>query len=128
MNDDTFRRRLDGKRKALLEDSLDFCEFLKSEKLLCDVGHLRYFSHWLTPEEFPVRFDTRFYLALLPGDQTPLSTSPEVAHSLWITPERSLELCQRGELAVIFPTFASLRTLANFESIEDVLAEYRRHE
>ena len=127
MKDGAFRRRLDEKRKALLENSLDFFEFLESENLLCDAGSLRTFSHWLTPEEFPVRFDTRFYLALLPEDQITLSTSPEVAHSLWIAPEQSLRLYERGELPMIFPPFASLRALANFESIEELFAEYPRH-
>lgn len=126
MTDEVLKRRLDGKRAALLEDRLNFSELLESENLLSDLGRLRYFSHWLTPEEFSVRFDTRFYLALLPEDQTALGSSPEVAHSLWITPEDALRLYQNGELPMIFPTFASLRTLANFESLEDVLAEYPR--
>jgi 8-oxo-dGTP pyrophosphatase MutT (NUDIX family) len=117
-------RRLQQKRRALLEDSLAFLEILDSEKLLCDALALSYFAHWLTPEEFPVRFDTRFYLARLPEGQIPLDVSSEVAHSLWIRPETALKSYGRGELAMIFPTFASLRTLANFESIEDVFAEY----
>lgn len=127
LGDAAFRSRLGEKRKAILEDSWEFLALLESENLLCDAASLRHFAHWLTPEEFPMRFDTRFYLALLPEDQIPLSTSPEVAHSLWITPEHSLRLYQRGELPMIFPTFASLRTLANFESLEELFAEYPRH-
>jgi len=124
MADDVLKRRLEGKRTALLEDRLNFCELLESEGLLSDLGRLRYFSHWLTPEEFSVRFDTRFYIAQLPEDQTALTSSPEVAHSLWIAPEDALRLYQSDELPMIFPTFASLRTLANFESLEDLLTEY----
>jgi hypothetical protein len=30
----------------------------------------------------------------------------------------------RGELPVIFPTFAALRTLADFETLESVLREF----
>jgi 8-oxo-dGTP pyrophosphatase MutT (NUDIX family) len=118
------RDRLNRKRAALLAGSLDFAELLKSEGLFCDAGRLLYFSHWMTPEEFPTRFDTRFYLAPLPAGQSPLPTSEEVTHSLWITPENALALCQRGELPVIFPTYASLRTLAEFDSLQILLAEY----
>ncbi|MFQ5902943.1 MAG: NUDIX hydrolase [Candidatus Binatia bacterium] len=116
--------RITEKRKALIEGSVNFRALLVSEGLLCDVARLAYFSHWVTPEEFSTRFDTRFYLALLPADQSPLATSQEVTHSLWITPERALNLCQQGSLPVIFPTFASLRTLANFDSLQSLLAEY----
>jgi 8-oxo-dGTP pyrophosphatase MutT (NUDIX family) len=117
--------RMAEKRKALIEGSIGFQALLESEGLFCDVAHLCYFSHWLTPEEFPIRFDTRFYLALLPADQSPLSTSQEVTHSLWIAPESALELCQQGKLPVIFPTFFSIRALADFDSLRDLLAEYR---
>jgi hypothetical protein len=35
-----------------------------------------------------------------------------------------LELFAEDKLPMIFPTFASLRTLANFESLNGVLKEY----
>jgi len=125
MKEEKQKRRVAEKRKALIKGSIDFQKLLESEGLFCDVARLSYFSHWLTPEEFPIRFDTRFYLAHLPTDQSPLSTSQEVTHSLWTTPERSLELCEKGSLPVIFPTFASLRTLANFDSLQSLFDEYR---
>jgi hypothetical protein len=36
-----------------------------------------------------------------------------------------MQLFGRGELPLIFPTFATLRTLADFETLESVLREYR---
>ena len=66
------QERLAEKRKALIDGSMDFQTLLESEALQCAVASLSYLSHWLTPEEFPIRFDTRFYLALLPADQIPL--------------------------------------------------------
>jgi len=126
MRETARKERLYKKRKALIEKSMKFETMLESERLLCDAARLVYFSHWSTPEEFPIRFDTRFYLALLPADQSPLSASHEVAQSSWLAPERALELCQQGKLPVIFPTYASLRTLANFDSSEDLFAAYRQ--
>jgi 8-oxo-dGTP pyrophosphatase MutT (NUDIX family) len=110
--------------EALFEKALNFRSLLESEGLLCDASRLAYFSHWQTPEEISIRFDTYFFLAALPKDQTPLSTSPEVAHSLWLTPDQALELFAENKLPMIFPTFASLRTLADFESLDSVLKEY----
>jgi 8-oxo-dGTP pyrophosphatase MutT (NUDIX family) len=112
------------KHAALLQETLSFRSLLESGKLLLDASRLIYFCHWQTPEQSSIRFDTRFFLALLPENQTPLPTSPEVAHSLWLTPDRALELFAKNELPLIFPTFASLRTLADFDSLEAVMREY----
>jgi 8-oxo-dGTP pyrophosphatase MutT (NUDIX family) len=115
---------LADKHAALLQETLSFRSLLESEELFCDASRLVYFSHWQTPEQSSIRFDTRFFLATLREEQTPLPASPEVAHSLWLTPDRALELFAKNELPLIFPTFASLRTLADFDSLEAVLREY----
>jgi 8-oxo-dGTP pyrophosphatase MutT (NUDIX family) len=113
------------KRAALLEKTLSFRSLLESEDLLCDATKLAYFSHWQTPGQFAIRFDTRFFLVILPKGQAPLSTSPEVVQSVWITPDRALQLFAEDQLPMIFPTFTSLRTLADFESLDSLLREYR---
>jgi 8-oxo-dGTP pyrophosphatase MutT (NUDIX family) len=112
------------KRAALLEKTLSFRSLLESKDLLCDASKLTYFSHWQTPGQFAIRFDTRFFLVVLPEGQVPLSTSPEVVHSVWITPDRALKLFAEDQLPMIFPTFTSLRTLADFESVESLLRAY----
>lgn len=124
-NQDGLRERWAGKRLQLIDGSLTFLALLESEGILCDAASLRYFSHWRTPEEFATRFDTRFYLAALPAGQEPLATSEEVAHSLWVTPDEALRFCESGRLPMIFPTFSALRTLADFDSLDRLFAEYR---
>src|SRR5262245_15504471 len=119
------QHNLADKHAALFKKTLTFRSLLESEELLCDASRLAYFSHWQTPEEIAIRFDTRLFLAAVPEGQTPLPTSLEVFHSLWLTPDRALELCVEDQLPMIFPTFASLRTLADFDSLESVLKEYR---
>ncbi len=114
----------DEKRRRVAGKQISFRALLESENIFCDGGGLRYFSHWLTPEEFAIRFDTRFFIAVLPPGQVPLEKSEEVAHALWLTPERAMQLYTRGSLPMIFPTYASLRTLADFDSVESLLAEY----
>jgi hypothetical protein len=37
-----------------------------------------------------------------------------------------MQLFNRGELPLIFPTFAALRTLADFETLDSVLREFHR--
>ncbi|MGH7809770.1 MAG: NUDIX hydrolase, partial [Candidatus Binatia bacterium] len=106
--------------------ALSFREFLEAEKLLCDLGGLSHFSTWKTPAHVSMRFDTRFFVAALPPGQAPLATSREVAHSVWLTPDRAMQQFDRGELPLIFPTFVALRTLADFDTLESVLKEFRR--
>mgnify|MGYP000277139808 CR=1 FL=1 len=69
----------------------------------------------ITPQERPVRFDTYFFLAPMPADQVPLSTSEEVAESLWITPGRALEQSVKGALPLMPPTLVALGTLREFD-------------
>jgi 8-oxo-dGTP pyrophosphatase MutT (NUDIX family) len=115
----------DEKRRKVVAKQISLRDLLECENLFCDGGGLRYFSHWLTPEEFAIRFDTRFFIAVLPPGQVPLEKSEEVEHALWLTPERAMQLYARGNLPMIFPTYASLRTLADFDSIESLVKEYK---
>ena len=113
--------------RAVLDKSLSFVSLLESEKLYCDLAGLAYLAHWQTPAQTPLLFDARFFVAALPHDQTPLATSAEVAHSVWLTPELAMQRYARGELPMIFPTFTSLRTLADFDSLEAVMKEFGRY-
>jgi 8-oxo-dGTP pyrophosphatase MutT (NUDIX family) len=110
---------------GLFARGFSFQYWLESQGLLWDASRLVYFSHWQTPAETSPRIDTRFFLALSPQDQTPLPAWSEVAHSVWLTPDRALELFGKDQLPMMFPTFTSLRTLADFDSLESLSREYR---
>jgi len=116
--------RLAERHGELANKSLSFTELLERENLYCDLSRLSHFSYWQTPAQFAKRFDTRFFIAALPHGQTPLATSYEVAHSVWLTPDQAMQLFNRNELPMIFPTFAALRTLADFDTLESVMREF----
>ena len=105
--------RLAGRRPVLQNGAIGFANLLADERLYCDLARLTYFFHRVTPEHYPVRFDTRFYLAALPPRQTPLQSSEEVSDSLWITAIDALERSQSGNFPMMPPTVAVLRTLAS---------------
>jgi 8-oxo-dGTP pyrophosphatase MutT (NUDIX family) len=123
--DRDLNHRLAKQHTALLARDLSFNALLEAENLQCDTSRLAYFSYWQTPSQFKVRFDTRFFLASVPADHPPLAVSPEVAHSIWLTPDRALQLFDKGNLPMIFPTFASLRALADFDSLDSLFAEFK---
>ncbi len=124
MSDRRLRENMAQGHKALIEGTKDFLTLLESEGIFCDTARLVYFSQWLAPEDSPTRIDTRFFLAVLQPDQTLSSVSQGPDTSMWITPDRALDLCQRGSLPMNFPTFATFRTLVDFDSSEAVSAEY----
>jgi 8-oxo-dGTP pyrophosphatase MutT (NUDIX family) len=122
---DVRNRRIGEKRPCSLGTPANFAAFLESQGLFCDLGALAHFSHWQTPAHVATRFDTHFFLACAPAHQCPLPASSEVAHSIWLTPDAALRLFNQHELPIIFPTFASLRILADYDSLESVLKPYR---
>lgn len=125
MRQNKLKERLAEKREALVQGRIDLRFLLESEELYCDLSCPVYFSHRVTPEKYATRFDTRFYLAQLPPDQSPLFSSQEVTESLWMTPETALNRSQRGELPMMPPTLAALGTLAAFDSWQSLRHQYQ---
>ena len=125
LSDETTKAKFETKRQAIVRGKLGFGEFLESEGLWCDLSRIIYFFHRVTPEFYPMRFDTRFYLASLPAHQTPLSQSEEVTHSLWIKPAEALSQVDRHDFPILPPTTTVLEDLAEIHSWDDLCARYR---
>ena len=125
VRDETTKEKFEIHRQAIVREELDFGEFLESEGLYCDLSRMIYFFHRVTPEFYPMRFDTRFYLAPLPAHQTPLSRSEEVTHSLWIKPAEALSQVDRHDFPILPPTTTVLEDLAEIHSWDDLCARYR---
>jgi len=116
--------RLAKKRQHLSEGRLNLPELLETEDLFCDLSRLTYLFHRITPEKHKVRFDTRFYLAAMPANQSPLVSSEEVAESLWLAPDIALNQSQSGTFLMMPPTIIALRTLAEHNSWEALRATF----
>jgi len=125
LREKTIQERFETKRQAIVGERLDFGEFLESEGLYCDLSRIVYFFHRVTPEFYPMRFDTRFYLALLPAHQTPLASSEEVTHSVWIKPEKALAQVHQRDFPILPPTTTVLEDLAAIDTWNDLRARYR---
>lgn len=79
-----------------------------------DPGRLRYLSNWIAPRPARKRFDVRFYLALVEGDEDPLLARAEVTEAVWTRPSRALRRFRRGEWEMILPTRKTLEYLQEF--------------
>jgi 8-oxo-dGTP pyrophosphatase MutT (NUDIX family) len=125
LRDETTKETFEINRRAIVREELDFGEFLESEGLYCDLSRMIYFFHRVTPEVYSMRFDTRFYLAVLPAHQMPLARSEEVTHSLWIKPAAALAQVDRYDFPILPPTTTVLEDLAEIHSWGDLCARYR---
>jgi 8-oxo-dGTP pyrophosphatase MutT (NUDIX family) len=86
------------------------------------------YSRWITPKAVPIRFDTRFYLALAPAHSPPQPDGSETVDAGWFGPQGALELHRAGELQLVFPTIKHLESLVGFGSAAEALEAARRRD
>jgi 8-oxo-dGTP pyrophosphatase MutT (NUDIX family) len=107
------RRRLCSR-----DERWDWRRWLEDEALVLDLRSLEFWSWWVTPEGQHKRFDTRFFLAVLPPGQAPAHDDVEATSLGWWRPEDALAAAERGEVTIIFPTRRNLEALARFDTAE----------
>jgi 8-oxo-dGTP pyrophosphatase MutT (NUDIX family) len=83
------------------------------------------FSHWITPEVVPVRFDTRFYLALAPALSCPKPDGSETTEAAWWEPRLALEAHRDRDLELVFPTIKQLESLLAHATSDEALEAAR---
>lgn len=77
---------------------------------------LAYFSNWITPEPFPVRFDTRFFLTVVGPGFDGAVDGDELVDITWIEPMEALTRASAGTFDIAFPTQKTLELLATEET------------
>jgi len=113
------------KRSKLLEGKVSFQSICEQENWLIDCESLAYFSHWITPESAPKRFDTRFFIAAMPEDQRAVAHDKEISDAQWVRPTLALEHFHEGLWKMIDPTIRSLETLSQFSDVSTALVNVR---
>jgi 8-oxo-dGTP pyrophosphatase MutT (NUDIX family) len=124
LRDEAVRKRIELKRRAIVKKKSAFAAFLESENLFCDLSRAVYLDHWVTPEIYSMRFDTRFYVAALPAHQTSLASSEEVTHSIWIQPAAALAQIHRHDFPILPPTTTVLADLAQLQTWDRLRSVY----
>ncbi len=114
--------RLAVLRSQLAEKKQSFAALLQGAQLRAATDQLIYYSHWVTQPGRPRRYDTRFFVAPAPAEQIAMHDNSETVDHLWVRPAHALELSQRGELNLMFPTLKTLESLTRFGCVEDLMA------
>jgi 8-oxo-dGTP pyrophosphatase MutT (NUDIX family) len=92
---------------------------------LGDDAELWPWSRWITPEVVPVRFDTRFYVALAPPHASPEPDGGEVVEAGWLEPAAALARRREGGFELAFPTVKHLEGLVDYASADELAAAAR---
>jgi 8-oxo-dGTP pyrophosphatase MutT (NUDIX family) len=107
-------------RQALVGRRTGFAELLRGRDLALRSDLLLPWSRWITPEFEPRRFDTYFFVALLPEGQRPRDVSGEADHTMWIRPEDALARAAAGEIGMLPPTIVTLAEVAACPRLAEV--------
>lgn len=114
--------RLATWRRACRTDHAAFWSMLAAERLTLATDRLVYFAHWITPEERPLRFDTRFFAAPAPAGQEAVADAHEITEVRWLAPRDALAAAARGELSLRTPTARNLELFDGAASAAAALA------
>ena len=114
--------RLAALRVALNAGEVRFLDACRGEGLRLATDRVHYFSHWITPEPAPKRYDTRFFVAALPSGQVPIHDDHETVDTVWVRPDDALARAKAGEFDLIFPTMKNLEAISRFATSGDLLA------
>lgn len=109
-------------RAALERRELSLAAFLARENLVLRADLLRPWANWITPTIERRRYDTFFFVAVLPGGQRADGATSEAAAVHWRTPAEALDRWRAGEDILLPPTWAQLDSLSRFDSTAEIFA------
>jgi 8-oxo-dGTP pyrophosphatase MutT (NUDIX family) len=98
-------------------------ELVVSEGWIVEFSRLARWAYWITPEAMPRRYETRFFLALMPQGQECMPDRTETMDGIWVNPSKGLEGNLRGEIPLSPPTLITLHQLMDYDDLDDLRAE-----
>lgn len=125
LSDPETAARFQQHRDGVNDRTLDFLDVMREEDLIADAGAMHYIARWITPHGTPRRFDARFFIARMPGNQTPIHDDNELVHSQWISPTEILDRVESEEMVLMTPTLRMIKNLAQFQSADQVIESAR---
>jgi 8-oxo-dGTP pyrophosphatase MutT (NUDIX family) len=111
--------RLRETRLKISSGQLSFAELCRAHEWRLAVDKLAFFSHWITPPG-SVRFDTRFFLCLVPPRQTASLAGDEMSQLVWRTAAEALAEHAIKKLLLMYPTRAILKEIAALPAIDEL--------
>lgn len=116
------KERFELHREDLQSKRKTFLEILREEKLTLALDCLHYYAHWITPIERNIRFDTRFFIAMLMPGQKATADNKETTIGEWLTPTAALQKNLEGNIVLSPPTLKTLEDICKFKTASELIA------
>jgi len=95
--------------------------FMTTANWALAVSKLHRWSHWITPRLMKLRFDTRFFLALMPENQVCRPDRKETTEGRWVTPKEGMTGNLSGEIPLSPPAVVILHDLLAYPCMDDLM-------
>lgn len=119
---DTTGADWEADRVALVAKQTSLAEMLARRRLVLRADLVAAWAHWITPVFEPRRYDTRFFVAVLPVGQRTRDVSTESDAVTWIAAADAVEAAAAGELGMLPPTARTCAEVAALHRAGDALA------
>jgi 8-oxo-dGTP pyrophosphatase MutT (NUDIX family) len=115
-------RRFAAHRDAVNGGQARLLDVCREEDLVLAADTVHYVAHWITPELAPKRYDTRFFVTAAPPGQVAQHDDEETIATIWVRPGDALARGETGEIELLPPTIANLKSIEPFRSTAEVMA------
>ena len=122
------RPRFDAYRARCRADAAAFLAMLRTEGLTLATDRMAYWARWITPEERPLRYDARFFVAASVAAVPVDPDGRETVACRWLSPTAALEQHRAGAITLPVPTREILRSIAGVPDVTTLLETARRRE
>lgn len=119
---DTTGEDWEADRIALESRAESMTDFLSRRGLVLRTDLLGIWSGWLTPVFEPKRYRTWFFVARLPEGQRTRDVSTESSEVVWLPAAAAAEQADRGELAMLPPTYLTCLEIGTHADLDEVMA------
>jgi len=116
------RLRFESYRQSIIKGEMKFSQMLEAEDIVLPGDCLRYFSHWITPEPLPLRYDVRFFVTEVPARQSVVCDGVELTDHTWLRPSTALKDYETGKIEMVLPQIMTLVELSRFQTVAEVIA------
>ncbi|MDH3625971.1 MAG: hypothetical protein OES69_14925 [Myxococcales bacterium] len=109
------RRRLDA--------GVPFSQIAADIGMTIEAMALTPYARWITPKMETKRFDTRFFVAVLPEGQRATHDGTETTSATWLKPSDALDQMHAGRIKLAPPTVRTLDWLAAFDTAASAIRD-----
>ncbi|WP_371480714.1 NUDIX hydrolase [Kitasatospora sp. NBC_00315] len=111
-----------AERAALEAHELSFADFLRAHGLVLRSDLLAGWARWVTPAFEERRYDTWFFVAVLPPGQSAAVEVGEADRVAWLTPAEAVRGHREGRYGMLPPTVTVLRELLPLRTAAQALS------